>query len=61
MFRRRQRSFRGYQMFLRRCKSANICRPYETGLRLNELMTTLESTILVSERIRNLSFVKLSR
>lgn len=35
--------------------------PYETGLRLNELMTTLESTILVSERIRNLSFLNLSR
>jgi flagellar hook-associated protein 3 FlgL len=35
--------------------------PYETSLRLNELLNTLESTILVSQRIQNLSFVKLTR
>jgi flagellar hook-associated protein 3 FlgL len=35
--------------------------PYESGLRLNELLNTLETTILISQRIQNLSFVKLSR
>mgnify|MGYP006373997377 FL=1 len=35
--------------------------PYESSLRLNELLNTLETTILISQRIQNLSFVKLSR
>lgn len=35
--------------------------PYETGIRLNELINTLESTIVISQRIQNLSFVKLAR
>jgi flagellar hook-associated protein 3 FlgL len=35
--------------------------PYESGVRLNELLNTLETTILISQRIQNLSFVKLTR
>lgn len=35
--------------------------PYDSSLRLNELLNTLETTILVSQRIQNLSFIKLSR